>query len=107
MTWTLDCFLTAQKMEFSIKDFLSKCDQIRRKLQIWSHLLKKSLNGKLRFCPVSFFCTIFKNYVHFSGSAEILVARRVPKYFPLFQNFWQNSLLYIMEKSLRSIFLLL
>ena len=35
--------ITAQKMKFSIKDFFSKCDQIRRKLQIWSHLLKKSL----------------------------------------------------------------
>ena len=30
---------TAQKMKFSIQDFTSKCDQIRRKLQIWSHLL--------------------------------------------------------------------
>ena len=34
---------TAQKMKFSIKDFFSKCDQIRRKLRIWSHLLNKSL----------------------------------------------------------------
>ena len=34
---------TAQKMKFSIKDFFSKCNQIRRKLRIWSHLLKKSL----------------------------------------------------------------
>ena len=34
---------TAQKVKFSIKDFFSKCDQIRRKLRIWSHLLKKSL----------------------------------------------------------------
>ena len=34
---------TAQKMKFSIKDFLRKCDQICRKLRIWSHLLKKSL----------------------------------------------------------------
>ena len=33
---------TAQKMKFSIKDFFSKCFQIRRKLQIWSYLLKKS-----------------------------------------------------------------
>ena len=30
-------------MNFSIKNFFSKCDQIRRKLQIWSHLQKKSL----------------------------------------------------------------
>ena len=35
------CALTAQEMKFSIKDFFSKCDQIRRKLQILSHLLKK------------------------------------------------------------------
>ena len=34
---------TAKKMKFSIKDFLSKCDKIRRKLRIWSHLLRKSL----------------------------------------------------------------
>ena len=34
--------VTAQKMKFSIKDFSSKCDKIRRKLRIWSHLLKKS-----------------------------------------------------------------
>ena len=34
---------TAQKMKFSIKDFSSKCGQIRRKLRIWSHLLEKSL----------------------------------------------------------------
>ena len=29
-------------MKFSIKHFFSECDQIRRKLQIRSHLLKKS-----------------------------------------------------------------
>ena len=29
--------------KFFFKDFFSKCDQIRRKLRIWSHLLKKSL----------------------------------------------------------------
>ena len=34
--------ITAQKVKFSIKDFLSKCDQIRSFLRIWSHLLKKS-----------------------------------------------------------------
>ena len=43
---------TAQKMKFSIKDFLSKCDQIRRKLRIWSHLLKKSLIENFIFCAV-------------------------------------------------------
>ena len=39
-------------MKFSIKDFFSKCDQIRRKLQIWSHLLNKSLMENLIFCAV-------------------------------------------------------
>ena len=34
---------TAQKMQFSIMDLFSKCDQIFRKLWIWSHLLKESL----------------------------------------------------------------
>ena len=34
---------TAQKMKFSIKHFFSKWDQIRRKLRIWTYLLKKSL----------------------------------------------------------------
>ena len=41
---------TTQKMKFSIKDFFSKCDQIRRKLRIWSHLLKKSLMENFNFC---------------------------------------------------------
>ena len=43
---------TSQKMKFSIKDFLSKGDQIPRKLQIWSHLLKKSLMENFIFCLV-------------------------------------------------------
>ena len=40
------------KMKFSIKDFFSKCDQIRSFLRIWSHLLKKSLMENFIFCPV-------------------------------------------------------
>ena len=43
---------TAQKMKFSIKDFFSNCDQICRKLRIWSHLLKKSLMENFIFCAV-------------------------------------------------------
>ena len=39
----LDKKSNAQKMKFPIKDFFSKCDQIRKKLWIWSHLLKTSL----------------------------------------------------------------
>ena len=40
-SWDQRQFKNAQEMDFSIKDFFSKCDQIHRKL--WSHLLKKSL----------------------------------------------------------------
>ena len=32
--------------------FFSRCDQIHRKLRIWSHLLKKYLGEKLIFCAV-------------------------------------------------------
>ena len=39
-------------MKFFIKDFFSKCDQIRTKLPIWSHLLKKSLIENFIFCAV-------------------------------------------------------
>ena len=39
-------------MKFPVKNFFSKCDQIRRKLRIWSHLLKKSLMENFIFCSV-------------------------------------------------------
>ena len=42
----------AQKMMFSFKDFFSKCDQIRRKLGIWSHLLEKDLMKNFIFYAV-------------------------------------------------------
>ena len=43
----------AQKMKFSSKNFFSKCGQIRRKLRLWSHLLKKSLMENFIFCAVT------------------------------------------------------
>ena len=43
-----------KKMKFSIKDFLSKCEQIRRKLRNQSHLLKESLTENLISCAVIF-----------------------------------------------------
>ena len=43
---------TARKIKFSIKDFFSKCDQIRSFVGIWSHLLKKSLMENFIFCAV-------------------------------------------------------
>ena len=47
--------ISAQNMKFSIKDFFSKCSQIRRKLRIWSHLLKKSFMENFIFCAVLVF----------------------------------------------------
>ena len=43
-------------MKFSIKDLLSKCDQILRKLRICSYLLKKSLMENFIFfvCSVNY-----------------------------------------------------
>ena len=45
------CYI-AQNVKFSIKDFSSKCDQIRSFLRIWSHLLEKSLMENFIFCTV-------------------------------------------------------
>ena len=53
-------------MKFSIKDFFIKCDQVRRKLRIWSHLQKKSFMENFIFCALSsvispktsFFCAV-------------------------------------------------
>ena len=49
VTWHI---YTAQKMKFSVKDFFSKCDQIRSFLRIWSHLLKKSFMENFIICAV-------------------------------------------------------
>ena len=39
-------------MQFSIKDFSSKCNQIRRNMGIWSYLLEKFLIENFIFCAV-------------------------------------------------------
>ena len=44
--------VTSEKLKFSIKDFLSNCDQISNFLQVWSHLLKTSLMENFIFCAV-------------------------------------------------------
>ena len=66
-----------KKMKFSIKDFFNKCDQIRRKLRIWSHLLKKSLMRNFIFCAAKRFDKfsydfkhIFSDRVYFEKSLE-------------------------------------
>ena len=41
-------------MKFSIKDFFSKCEQIRSFLRIWSHLQQKPLMKNFIFCAVKY-----------------------------------------------------
>ena len=57
VSWPFLSKSTAQKMKFYIKGFFSKCDQICRKLRIWSHLVKKSLMENFIFGLVK--CTLF------------------------------------------------
>ena len=50
---TQKAFITLQKKwSFSLRFSLSKCDQIRSFLRIWSHLLKKSMMENFTFCAV-------------------------------------------------------
>ena len=58
-------------MKFSIEDLFSKCTQIRRKLRICSHLLKKSFNGKLHFCAM-FFSFLLLNVKYFCKRRSII-----------------------------------
>ena len=51
-------------MNFSIKYFFIKYDQIRRKMRIWSHLLKKSLMEDFIFCAVIFTKSNVLNVIH-------------------------------------------
>ena len=41
-----------QKIIVSFKDFFNKREQIHSFIQIWSHLLTKSVNEKFNFCAV-------------------------------------------------------
>ena len=52
-------------MKLSIKDFLCKCDQIRSKLRIWSHLLKKSLMENFIFVSSVSLDTTPTGYIDF------------------------------------------
>ena len=53
-----------------MKDFFSKCDQIRWKQRIWSHLLNKSLTENFIFCAV--LSVITSGLIHCLKSVQIL-----------------------------------
>ena len=77
---------TAQKIKFSIKNFFSKCDQIRNFQQIWSHVLKKSLMESLNFCALRgvframsniYVKLFYKNNVHFKNLVKVSNYRQI------------------------------
>ena len=81
-------------MKFSIKDFFSKCDQIRRKLRIWSHLLKKSLMENFIFCTKSskpsMYCVLII-VVMFKPTHSVQSIRIPSLSGPYFPTFRQNT----------------
>ena len=69
---------TARKMKFSTKDFFIKWDKIRRKLLIWSYLLKKSLVENFIFFVVIDFHSFFEKLLR-RGNSTTLHQRNLQK----------------------------
>ena len=69
----IESYKHCTKMKICIKDFFSKCDQMRSFLRIWSHLLKKSLMENLIFCAVKTWsrdaCRVFLELIKKHGKA--------------------------------------
>ena len=72
-------------MKFFIKDFFSKCDQVSKKLRIWSQLLKKSLMENFFFCAVYLkselwyefdFLHLIHKYIYLIQSIHMCVVKR-------------------------------
>ena len=72
-----------KKMNFSVKNLFSKCEHIRIKLRIYSHLLNKSLTENFIFCVVNiigfttesckfFFKTNCQSLVYFTSINSLL-----------------------------------
>ena len=77
-------------MKFSFQDFFSKCDQIRMKLRIWLHLLKKSLMENFIFCTVkirSALTGILYKQVCFHPQAQICLIEFIAKNTVISPNF--------------------
>ena len=90
----------ARKMKFSIKDFFSKCDQVRSSLRIWSHLLKKSLMEKFYFL-----CSVFVLRLFLCGNKSLYLTMVLsPSTAPPYLK--ENSL-HILNLTLRRIYFLL
>ena len=84
------------KNEISIKDFFCKCDQIRRFLQIWSHLLRKSLmeNFILRTLPDMHARAFFDNFTS-SVITEFVIKTAFQNYHSFIPEFRLTAILNI------------
>ena len=64
-------------MKFSIKDFFSKCDQIRSFLRTWSHLQKKFLMENFIFCAVIVLCSNWVNFFFLFKNWEVEIMKEL------------------------------
>ena len=73
---------TAQKLNFSFTDFVSKCDQIFVKLLICSHLLKKSLKENINFCTAKYmhFLSLYRTFSFYFNKIS-LASNQIQKWF--------------------------
>ena len=106
-------FDTTQKMKFSITDFFSKCDQIRRKLRILSHLLKESMMESSFFvqCNSRYFAGLiswisdlnFESWISCTWNFDFLVRAincHSKKCILLGFSCWENPKTYISNKTI-------
>ena len=73
-----------------IKDFFSKCDQIRNFLRIWSHLLKKCLMENFIFCAL-FGWNGLNCVGKFSQISLLIISKLISFYFLWNLRFSDNS----------------
>ena len=60
-------------MKFSITNFFGKCDQIRRKLRIWSHLLKNPIMENFIFSVLQSTSTQITFYINYTVWNQFII----------------------------------
>ena len=83
------CYITAEERKLSTTEIISKCDQIRRKLRIWSYLWKKSLMKNFNFCAVLIVSTYLFGasfVLQYTWQYIILCITHVVKHFVAYMN---------------------
>ena len=93
---TLNLYILAQSKDislhkFSITDFFSKCDQICRNLQIWSHLLKKPVMENFIFL-----CSVFLSLL-LGDVLQISMGSNMTNDLFLLRTFWLSFMLSLLS----------